>query len=61
MALLPAFRQSPRLDLADGHMEETGQAMPTPPLMRIVTKGWWNRPDEYATAEDLEKADNERR
>jgi len=39
----------------------TGQDVPLPPPMQIVTKGWWNRPVEYATAEELEKADHERR
>jgi hypothetical protein len=29
--------------------------------MQIVTKGWWDKPVEYATAEELERADNERR
>jgi len=29
--------------------------------MQIITKGWWSRPDEEATADELEKADNERR
>jgi hypothetical protein len=34
---------------------------PAPPPMRIVTKGWWWRPDEFATADELEQADKARR
>jgi hypothetical protein len=25
--------------------------------MQIITKGWWSRPDEEVTAEELERAD----
>jgi hypothetical protein len=28
--------------------------------MQIITKGWWFRPDEEATADELEQADLER-
>jgi hypothetical protein len=38
-----------------------GRHIPPAPPMQIVTKGWWSRPDEEATADELEKADNERR
>jgi hypothetical protein len=29
--------------------------------MQIITKGWWLRRDEEKTADELEKADRERR
>jgi hypothetical protein len=35
--------------------------VPPAPPMQIITKGWWLRPDEEATADELEKADHERR
>ena len=27
--------------------------------MQVVTKGWWSRPDEAATANELEQADEQ--
>ncbi len=34
--------------------------LPAAPPMQIITKGWWFRPDEEATADELEQADLER-
>lgn len=34
-----------------------GPRVPPAPPMQIITKGWWPRPDEEATADELEKAD----
>ncbi|NKE48464.1 hypothetical protein HB662_27075 [Roseomonas frigidaquae] len=43
----------------------TVQAAPQPvtrpvPPMRVVTKGWWVLREERVSAEELEKAENER-
>ena len=44
-----------------GQAALSGLHIPPPPPMQIVTKGWWLRPDEAATADELEKADDEHR
>jgi len=41
--------------------QTTKLQMPSPPPMRVVTKGWWVLREEKATVEELEQADNERR
>jgi hypothetical protein len=35
--------------------------LPTPPKMRVVTKGWWVWREEEATVEELKRADRERK
>jgi hypothetical protein len=32
--------------------------IPPAPPMQIITKGWWPRPDEEATADELQQADD---
>ena len=39
--------------------QTTKLQMPSPPPMRVVTKGWWVLREEKATVEELERADNE--
>ncbi len=35
---------------------------PQPPPMQIITKGWWlQKPDKYATAEELEEPRHDKR
>ena len=34
-----------------------GPHLPPAPLMQIITRGWWPRPDEEATLDELEIAD----
>jgi hypothetical protein len=41
-------------------MLQANGMIPVPPPMQVVTKGWWGSPDQYETAEDLERAENER-
>jgi hypothetical protein len=45
-----------RLRQRAGHPTEA-QRLPAAPPMQIITKGWWSRPDEEVTAEELERAD----
>ncbi len=54
---------SQRPSLHDAVQQTSEQVVPRPrvplaPPMQIVTKGWWWRPDEEATVDQLEKADH---
>ena len=59
----PTQPQHPnRHDLSYPTRRPVSQALlrvPPAPPMQIVTKGWWLRRDEQATADELEKSDNE--
>ena len=45
--------QTPKLDV---DVAKTPQR-PVPPMMRVVTKGWWVLREEHATVDELERAE----